>query len=186
MIIARFNPGATTRILFLAHWDTRPRADAAGSRDSTLPVPGANDGASGVAVLLAMADALDKTPPGVGVDLLFVDGEDYGSFDYGRDQDVLLGSRHYAAHLPPGAKGHVVNIVDQRVLRPAANFFSYSASKAGLWWVTQTMAQALAPAIRVNRRREMSIRFMCRPSSFSKQYINLCRRSRLPIPHRSG
>ena len=55
-----------------------------------------------------------------------------------------------AAHLPRGAKGHVVNIVDQRVLRPAPGFFSYSASKAGLWWVTRTMAQALAPAIRVN------------------------------------
>jgi NAD(P)-dependent dehydrogenase (short-subunit alcohol dehydrogenase family) len=62
---------------------------------------------------------------------------------------VLL-AQSMAAHLPPGAKGHVVNIVDQRVLRPAANFFSYSASKAGLWWVTRTMAQALAPAIRVN------------------------------------
>jgi len=62
---------------------------------------------------------------------------------------VLL-AQGMAAHLPPGAKGHVVNIVDQRVLRPAPGFFSYSASKAGLWWVTRTMAQALAPAIRVN------------------------------------
>jgi len=100
--LARFNPAAPTRLLFLAHWDTRPKADAAGSRDSTLPVPGANDGASGVAVLLAMADALKKSPPGVGVDLLFVDGEDYGSFDQGQDQDVLLGSRYYAAHQPSG------------------------------------------------------------------------------------
>ncbi len=100
--LARFNPAAPTRLLFLAHWDTRPRADAPGSRDSTLPVPGANDGASGVAVLLGMADALKKAPPGVGVDLLFVDGEDYGSFDEGKDQDVLLGSRYYAAHQPSG------------------------------------------------------------------------------------
>ena len=65
---------------------------------------------------------------------------------------VLL-AQSMAAHLPPGAKGHVVNIVDQRVLRPAPSFFSYSASKAGLWWVTRTMAQALAPAIRVNADR---------------------------------
>ena len=100
--LARFNPGASTRLLFLAHWDTRPKADAAASRDTTLPVPGANDGASGVAILLAMADALQKAPPGVGVDLLFVDGEDYGSFDQGHDQDVLLGSRYYAAHQPAG------------------------------------------------------------------------------------
>ena len=62
---------------------------------------------------------------------------------------VLL-AQSMAAHLPPGTHGHVVNIVDQRVLRPAPGFFSYSASKAGLWWVTRTMAQALAPAIRVN------------------------------------
>ena len=62
---------------------------------------------------------------------------------------VLL-AQGMATHLPLGVKGHVVNIIDQRVLRPEPSFFSYSASKAGLWWVTQTMAQALAPAIRVN------------------------------------
>jgi NAD(P)-dependent dehydrogenase (short-subunit alcohol dehydrogenase family) len=62
---------------------------------------------------------------------------------------VLL-AQGLAAHLPTGTHGHVVNIVDQRVLRPAPDFFSYSASKAGLWWVTRTMAQSLAPAIRVN------------------------------------
>jgi Zn-dependent M28 family amino/carboxypeptidase len=56
----------------------------------------------GVAILLGMADALRKAPPEVGVDLLFVDGEDYGSFDAGQDQDVLIGSRYYAAHLPAG------------------------------------------------------------------------------------
>ncbi|HEV8357500.1 MAG TPA: M28 family peptidase [Gemmatimonadales bacterium] len=94
--VARFNPAAATRLLFLAHWDTRPRADGRASRDTTLPVPGANDGASGVAVLLAMADQLKQTRPAIGVDLLFVDGEDYGDFD--RNEDVLLGSRYYALH----------------------------------------------------------------------------------------
>ena len=101
-LLARFNPAASTRLLFLAHWDTRPVSDGFGSRDSTVPVPGANDGGSGVAILLGMADALQKVPPEVGVDLLFVDGEDYGSFDAGQDQDVLIGSRYYAAHLPGG------------------------------------------------------------------------------------
>lgn len=47
-------------------------------------------------------------------------------------------------------EGQVVNIVDQRVWRPNPQFFTYSLSKAGLWWATQTMAQALAPRIRVN------------------------------------
>lgn len=56
----------------------------------------------------------------------------------------------FAAALPSEAGGQIVNIVDQRVLRPNPQFFSYSLSKAGLWWVTRTMAQDLAPRIRVN------------------------------------
>lgn len=56
----------------------------------------------------------------------------------------------FAAALPADAPGLVVNIVDQRVLRPNPQFFSYSLAKAGLWWATQTLAQALAPRIRVN------------------------------------
>jgi glutaminyl-peptide cyclotransferase len=100
--VARFNPRAAVRLLFLTHWDTRPKADGPASRDTSAAVPGANDGASGVGVLLAMADALKKAPSGVGVDLLFVDGEDYGSFDSGQDQDVLIGSRYYALNQPPG------------------------------------------------------------------------------------
>ena len=56
----------------------------------------------------------------------------------------------FAAALPADREGLVVNIVDQRVLRPNPQFFSYSLAKAGLWWATQTLAQALAPRIRVN------------------------------------
>jgi glutaminyl-peptide cyclotransferase len=101
--IARFNPGAPERILYFAHWDTRPRSTNVKTADSLKPVPGANDGASGVAVLLALADALKRTPPGVGVDLLFDDGEDYGLFDE-QKEDVLIGARYYAQHLPPGPR----------------------------------------------------------------------------------
>jgi hypothetical protein len=99
---ARFRPAAAERVLFLAHWDTRPHADhSANLGQQRLPVPGANDGASGVAVLLGVADALKAKPPAVGVDLLFADGEDYGDFE--RDtNDVLIGSRYFAAHQPPG------------------------------------------------------------------------------------
>lgn len=99
--LLRFNPSASERILFLAHWDTRPRADGPTSPDSTVPVPGANDGASGVALLLGVADALKRVPPREGVDLLFVDGEDYGDFTKHPD-DVLIGSKYYAEHQPPG------------------------------------------------------------------------------------
>jgi peptidase M28-like protein len=98
---ARFRPEATERVLFLAHWDTRPMADkSANLAQQRMPVPGANDGASGVAVLLGVADALKARPPASGVDLLFVDGEDYG--DFADTSDVLIGSRWFAAHQPQG------------------------------------------------------------------------------------
>ena len=99
--IGKFRPDVAERILFVAHWDTRPIAENdtnLGRR--RLPTPGANDGASGVAVLLGVADDLQREPPAFGVDLLFVDGEDYGDFGVGRD--VLLGSRFFADNLPEG------------------------------------------------------------------------------------
>ena len=99
-VLARFNPSATDRILYVTHWDTRPVSDAAENLgERQLPVPGANDGASGVALFVALADALKKTPPTQGVDLLFVDGEDYGVFDE-VGADVLIGSKYFAAHPP--------------------------------------------------------------------------------------
>jgi glutaminyl-peptide cyclotransferase len=99
--LARFRPGAAERILYLAHWDTRPHADQSPNLGAQrLPVPGANDGASGVAVLLGVADALKAKAPAVGVDLLFVDGEDYG--DFADSSDVLIGSRYFAANQPAG------------------------------------------------------------------------------------
>lgn len=101
--IARFNLQATERVLFMAHWDTRPVSDNPSYQGPRTPVPGANDGASGVAVLLGMADALRKLPPQVGVDLLFEDGEDYGIFEKEKE-DVLIGARYYAQHQMPGPK----------------------------------------------------------------------------------
>lgn len=62
----------------------------------------------------------------------------------------LVLAEAFAAALPADRAGLVVNIIDQRVWRPNPQFFSYSLSKAGLWWATQTLAQALAPRIRVN------------------------------------
>jgi glutaminyl-peptide cyclotransferase len=98
-VLARARPQATRRILILTHWDTRPISDNA--KDPAVrntPIPGANDGGSGTAILLEMAGLLMKTPPPMGVDLLFVDGEDYGEYSAG---DMLLGAKHYASTLPP-------------------------------------------------------------------------------------
>ncbi len=98
-IIARFKPANPQRVLYLTHWDSRPTAEESkDSADRSKPTPGANDGASGVALLIGVAEALKTQAPSLGVDLLFVDGEDYG--DFKADTDVLLGSRYFADHLP--------------------------------------------------------------------------------------
>lgn len=100
-VLARFRPEATERVLYVAHWDTRPMADkSANLAAQRQPVPGANDGASGVAVLLGVADALKAKAPAVGVDLLLVDGEDWG--DFSDSTQTLLGSRRFVARLPQG------------------------------------------------------------------------------------
>jgi NAD(P)-dependent dehydrogenase (short-subunit alcohol dehydrogenase family) len=59
-------------------------------------------------------------------------------------------SQSFAAQLPPDAEGNIINIIDQRVWKLTPKFFSYTASKSALWTVTRTLAQALAPRIRVN------------------------------------
>ncbi len=59
-------------------------------------------------------------------------------------------SRDFAAQLPQGAKGNIINIIDERVLDLSPAYFSYTLSKSVLWTMTRTLAQSLAPAIRVN------------------------------------
>jgi NAD(P)-dependent dehydrogenase (short-subunit alcohol dehydrogenase family) len=62
----------------------------------------------------------------------------------------LVLSQAFAKQLPQDARGSIINIVDQRVLKPTPQFLSYSLSKAGLYWLTTTLAQGMAPRIRVN------------------------------------
>jgi NAD(P)-dependent dehydrogenase (short-subunit alcohol dehydrogenase family) len=62
----------------------------------------------------------------------------------------FLLSQMFARQLPKGAKGAIVNIIDQRVLKPTPQFLTYSLSKAGLYWLTTTLAQGMGPDIRVN------------------------------------
>ena len=92
-VIARFGVDSDRRLLLLTHWDTRPKADQSLlAEDRELPVPGANDGASGTAVLLELARMFAVQAPPGGVDLLFTDGEDYGP----TTADMFLGAAHYA------------------------------------------------------------------------------------------
>ncbi|MBN1755368.1 M28 family peptidase [bacterium] len=97
-IIARFNPQNKTRILLAAHWDTRPWAEYAENEDDReKPIMGANDGASGVAVLMQLARMFKENPPEVGIEIFLTDGEDYGQ--PGDLDNYLLGAKYYAQNL---------------------------------------------------------------------------------------
>lgn len=72
-----------------------------------------------------------------------------GHLDTNLKAPVFL-SQAFAAQLPAGEAGNIINIIDQRVWKLNPRFFSYTVSKAALWTVTRTLAQALAPRIRVN------------------------------------
>jgi len=96
-IIAAFNPQSSDRIMLCAHWDTRPRAENDADNPET-PILGADDGASGVAVLLELARLFSKEQPPVGVDIILFDGEDYGKEgDFG---SYFLGSRFWSNYPP--------------------------------------------------------------------------------------
>lgn len=98
-IVASFYPEKKKRVLLCAHWDSRPYADKdPDPANHTRPVPGANDGASGVAVLLEVARLITEKAPPVGVDIAFFDGEDGGT--YSETESWLLGSRHFARIMP--------------------------------------------------------------------------------------
>jgi len=102
-VTARYNPDAKRRILLAAHWDTRPWADHDINSDARRkPIPGANDGGSGVAVLLEIARQLQTTPLQTGVDLVFFDGEDYGDSERWGNSDSTwcLGSQYWADNKP--------------------------------------------------------------------------------------
>ena len=101
-IRATFNPSARRRILLLAHWDSRPWADEdPDPANRATPIDGANDGASGVGVLLEVARQLGHKQPEIGVDILFVDAEDAGT--EGDDTSWARGAQYFAQNLPYGA-----------------------------------------------------------------------------------
>jgi Zn-dependent M28 family amino/carboxypeptidase len=99
-IIASFNPANPVRVLLCSHWDSRPYAD--NDPDSTLhrtPIDGANDGASGVGILIEIARQLRIKPADIGVDILLIDGEDYGApqdAGFTGSDDWALGSQYWS------------------------------------------------------------------------------------------
>ncbi len=101
-IIASFNTENPSRVMLCAHWDTRPFSD----QDATVktkPIPGANDGGSGVAVLLEIARLLKENKTKIGVDIILFDAEDYGQPDAVMQREkadsYCLGSQYWAKNL---------------------------------------------------------------------------------------
>ncbi len=106
-IIASYNPEATTRIMFCAHWDCRPWAD--NDPDSTnwhKPIVAANDAASGVGVMIELARILKGSGLELGVDFICFDAEDYGTPQWFEGEDPgdtwALGAQYFANNLPEG------------------------------------------------------------------------------------
>jgi Zn-dependent M28 family amino/carboxypeptidase len=104
--IGSFQPQRVNRILLCAHWDSRPWADHdPDPANHYRPIDGANDGASGVGVLLEIARLLNAYQPHIGVDIMLFDAEDYGQhrLSNARDNDSwALGSQFWASrpHIP--------------------------------------------------------------------------------------
>jgi glutaminyl-peptide cyclotransferase len=101
-IISSFNPTKGNRIMLCAHWDSRPFADQDSVRKNE-PIDGANDGASGVGILIEVARQLSIAKPDLGVDIIFFDIEDYGQPENSgfpdQDDTYCLGSQYWSQNL---------------------------------------------------------------------------------------
>lgn len=119
-IIGKFNTNASRRILLCAHWDTRPFADHDQDENKRkIPVLGANDGASGVGVLLEIARNLKTLPENIGVDIVFFDVEDWGLHNDG----WCIGSKFWAQEAKKADYRADFGILLDMVGAPSARFY---------------------------------------------------------------
>jgi len=132
-IIGSFNPKAENRILLFSHWDSRPWADHDPKpANRKKPVMAANDGASGVGVLLEMARLIGKQQPTMGVDIIFFDSEDYGAPESFKgensEESWCLGTQYWAKN--PHVQGYTARfgILLDMVGGKNATFFREQAS----------------------------------------------------------
>ena len=143
-IIGEYYPDKRQRILLLAHWDCRPWADNdpdAGKRQQ--PVMGANDGASGVGVLLEIARILSRNEPEMGIDILLTDAEDWGNSGASDDSSWALGTQHWVDN--PHRNGYqypsfgiLLDMVGDRNAKFLKEYFSVQSASGvvGKLWTT--------------------------------------------------
>ena len=127
-ILARFGDDSSEKMLLAAHWDTRPFADRDPNPvNRNTPILGANDGASGVAVLLEIARVLKSKPPPIQVIIVLFDGEDYGR----TVSTMFLGSTHFSQNMD-GWKadfGILLDMVGDRTLDLPMERYSWNAAR---------------------------------------------------------
>lgn len=160
-IIASYNPGATKRILLAAHWDTRRIADK-DTQDIDQPIDGANDGGSGVGVLLEIARSVSaqELKPDVGIDIILFDGEDDGEPDHAsmRNNSQIwwcLGSQYWSKnkHVPNYSAyyGILVDMVGAKGARFFREGYSRKYASGILKKVWDNAAQVGHSAFFINR-----------------------------------
>ena len=145
-IIASYQPEAAERIIICTHWDSRPWCDNdADSSRHREPVMAANDGASGVAVMLELARLLPQLNPAFGVDFICFDAEDYGMPYWAEGQseqagnDWCLGSQYWAAHPHvPGYKAHFGILLDMVGGRDARFCYEGFSMRYAREWMVRT------------------------------------------------
>lgn len=144
-IIARYNPNASRRILLAAHWDTRHIADSPISKERRdQPILGADDGGSGVGVLLEIARTMQANPfQGLGIDILLLDAEDYGNPNSGGDT-YALGAQYWAKnpHSRSFSYGILLDMVGAKGARfPVEGYSNQFAGQVvqGVWGMAKSM-----------------------------------------------
>ncbi len=144
-IFAQFNPEAKERLLLLAHWDCRPWADEdSDPQKRHQPVDGANDGASGVGVLLEIARQLQLSAPRKGIDILLTDAEDWGSD--GDDDSWALGTKYFSQNPPvrnyAPKEAILLDMVGGKDARFPKEFFSEKAApnlNSAIWEIASEL-----------------------------------------------
>ncbi len=149
-IIGSYNPEQEKRILLCAHWDTRPYSDEdPNPANHCKPLDGADDGASGVGVLLEIARQIGMKAPNVGIDIVFFDAEDYGVPEFAKEQyrntsdTWCLGSRFWGRNPhKPGYKAKFGILLDMVGARDAVFYKEYISMRYAARYVDEVWETA--------------------------------------------